>query len=59
MNDTELCFTPATELARLIAAGQLSPVEVVSAVISRIEALEPRLNAFVTFAPEKALDAAL
>ena len=58
MNDTELCFTPATELARLIAAGQLSPVEVVSAVISRIEALEPRLNAFVTFAPEKALDAA-
>ena len=58
MNDTELCFTPATELARLVAAGQLSPVELVSCVISRIEALEPRLNAFATFAPEQAMEAA-
>ena len=53
-------------LAREFAAGQLSPVERVSAVISRIETLgdsgtlwetlEPRLNAFAGFIPEKALD---
>ncbi|MEZ4737698.1 MAG: hypothetical protein R3E79_62275 [Caldilineaceae bacterium] len=30
MNNTELCFTPATELAAAIRTRQLSPVEVAS-----------------------------
>jgi aspartyl-tRNA(Asn)/glutamyl-tRNA(Gln) amidotransferase subunit A len=43
---SELCFTPATQLAPRIAARELSPVELVDAVLDRIEALQPQLNAF-------------
>jgi aspartyl-tRNA(Asn)/glutamyl-tRNA(Gln) amidotransferase subunit A len=46
MNEIDLCFTPATELARLIAAREVSPVTVVDAVLARAEALEPTLNMF-------------
>src|SRR5688572_13407837 len=42
----DLCFLPAVELAARIRARQVSPVEVVDAVLARIEALNPRLNAF-------------
>ena len=58
MNAEELCYTPAVELAALIRARAVSPVEVVQTVLSRIEALEPRLNAIATLTPERALDAA-
>jgi aspartyl-tRNA(Asn)/glutamyl-tRNA(Gln) amidotransferase subunit A len=58
MTDTDLGFTPATELARMIRAKQLSPVELTHAVLARIERLNPRLNAFCTLLPEAALDAA-
>ncbi|MEZ4862124.1 MAG: amidase family protein [Caldilineaceae bacterium] len=47
MNNTDLCFTPATELSAAIRARQLSPVEIVEAVLARIEALNPTLNAFL------------
>jgi aspartyl-tRNA(Asn)/glutamyl-tRNA(Gln) amidotransferase subunit A len=46
MNHDELCFLPATELARCIAARELSAVEVVDAVVARAEAVEPALNLF-------------
>ena len=59
MDDLDLCFMPATELASAIKAKKVSPVEVTRAVIARIEALEPKLNAFATFTPELALDAAV
>ena len=58
MSNEELCFTPAVELASLIASRALSPVELAEAVIERIEALEPNLNAFATFTPERALASA-
>ena len=48
MTDTDLCFTPAVELRRLIAAKQLGPVELMDAVIARAEALEPTLNGLAT-----------
>ena len=48
MDVTELCYTPATELGRLIRQKELSPVEVADAVLSRIERLNPKLNAFLT-----------
>jgi len=51
---SELCFTPATELARAIAARELSPVELVDAVLDRIEELQPRLNAFCLLRAEEA-----
>src|SRR5687767_12064683 len=43
----ELCWTPATVLAPLIRRKKVSPVEVVDAVLARIEKVNPRLNAFV------------
>ncbi|MCZ6618222.1 MAG: amidase family protein [Gammaproteobacteria bacterium] len=58
MDNLDLCFMSATELASAIKAKKVSPVEVTEAVIARIEALEPKLNAFATFTPELALDAA-
>ena len=48
MNPTDLCFTPATELSRLISAKKLSPVELCDAVLARLERLNPKLNAFLT-----------
>jgi aspartyl-tRNA(Asn)/glutamyl-tRNA(Gln) amidotransferase subunit A len=42
----DLCFLPATDLAAKIRAKEVSPVEAVDAVLARIEALNPRLNAF-------------
>jgi Asp-tRNA(Asn)/Glu-tRNA(Gln) amidotransferase A subunit family amidase len=51
---SELCFTPATELARQIAARELSPVELVDAVLARIEATAPQLNAFCLLRADEA-----
>src|SRR5690349_4226905 len=39
-------FTSALDLAAAIRAKQLSPVEVVEGALSRIEQLNPALNAF-------------
>jgi len=48
MADVRLAWMPATELAAMIRRKKVSPVEVVDAVLDRIEKLNPRLNAFVT-----------
>ncbi len=53
----ELTTKSATELAALIRARAVSPVEVVAAHLSRIETINPQLNAIVTLAPD-ALDRA-
>ena len=58
MNDLELAFTPATELRRLVRARQVSPVEVVEAILRRIERVNPTVNAYVTVAADQALAAA-
>jgi aspartyl-tRNA(Asn)/glutamyl-tRNA(Gln) amidotransferase subunit A len=42
----ELAFTSATELLKLYRAKKLSPVEVTNAVLARIEAHNPKLNAY-------------
>lgn len=55
MTDDTLCFTPATELAGLLRARKLSPVELVTAVLARAERLQPVLNCFITLVPERAL----
>jgi len=56
--DSDLVWLDATELARLVAAGEVSPVEVVQAHLDRIEAIDKGVNAFVTVLAEQALDAA-
>jgi len=52
---TELAYAGAAEQARRVAAGEVSPREVVEATLARIERLEPRLNAFRVVLAERAL----
>ena len=58
MNATDLCYTPATELARLYRAKKLSPVEVTDAVLARIDRLNPKLNAYLTVTADHARELA-
>jgi aspartyl-tRNA(Asn)/glutamyl-tRNA(Gln) amidotransferase subunit A len=48
MNQDELCFTSATELARMIRDRIVSPVEVMRATLERAQRLNPHLNAICT-----------
>ena len=48
MSETDLARLPATELAALVRSRRVSPIEIVDAVLARIEAVEPRINAFTT-----------
>ncbi|HKW95532.1 MAG TPA: amidase [Methylomirabilota bacterium] len=59
MGTPDLCWLPARELAALIRSKQVSPVEVVDAVLARVERLQPVLNCFATVTAEEARDAAL
>ena len=55
MTASDLCFTPAVELAMLIRRRELSPVEITRAVVDRIERLNGRLGAYVLVHAERAL----
>ena len=59
MADDNMSFMPATELASLIRAGELSPVEVMRSCLERIEAVNPRLNAFVHTDAQRAMEQAV
>jgi amidase len=54
-DDTELCYTGAAKLVRIIRARRVSVTEVMRAFIARIERVNPKVNAIVTFLPEQAL----
>jgi amidase len=56
--DDDICFFPASELARLYRARKVSPLEVMQAVLARIDAVNPTVNAYVTVARDSALAAA-
>jgi aspartyl-tRNA(Asn)/glutamyl-tRNA(Gln) amidotransferase subunit A len=56
---SELAWTSALDLARLIRDKAVSPVEVVARALARIERLNPRLNAFTVVTADGARDAAL
>jgi aspartyl-tRNA(Asn)/glutamyl-tRNA(Gln) amidotransferase subunit A len=58
METNEICRMSAVELAALIRSKQISPVEVVDAVLARMERLEPHLHAFCTPTPDLAREAA-
>src|SRR5215468_1015731 len=51
----DLCFTPATELQRLYRRGAAPPLEVMQAVLARVDTVNSSLNAIVTLARESAL----
>ena len=50
--------TDALTLAHQIRTKQVSPVAVVDAVLQRIEALQPKVNAFITVTADQAREAA-
>ncbi|MEX2194624.1 MAG: amidase [Thermoleophilaceae bacterium] len=54
----DLLLRPAVELAGLVRAGELSARELTEAALARIEAADPKLNAFTWLDPEGALAAA-
>jgi len=55
MASDELCWMPAAEMAGAIKRKTLSPVEVMRAVLARIERVNPRLNAIVTLTAQQAM----
>ena len=58
MDELEICYMSAGDLGRHIRDGEISPVEVIEAHLSRIRATEPVLNSFITLLPGEALAAA-
>lgn len=54
----ELCYLSATQALQLFRSRRLSPVELMDAVITRAEAVEPRLNAFAEQMFDEALSQA-
>ena len=50
----DLCAWPAADLARSIAARELSATEVMEAHLARIDQVNPAVNAIVTLLPEDA-----
>ena len=58
MNELEICFASAAQLAPMIKSCELSPVEIVEAHLSRIRDTEPVLNSFITVLPDAAMTAA-
>jgi amidase len=54
----DLCTTSAVDLARMIRSRELSATELLAAVLARIEAVNPSVNAIVTIAAEQARSAA-
>lgn len=57
MPERDLCLTPATELVKLYRAKEVSPLEVMQAVLARVDQVNPQVNAYVTVAREAALRA--
>lgn len=54
----ELLTLSIAEVGRRFRSGELSPVELTELTLQRIEALNPRLNAFITVTRSKALEGA-
>jgi len=54
----ELFGLTITQLAGQIRKGALSPVQLMESLLKRVEALEPKLNVWVTLDPDDALEAA-
>lgn len=55
MNEREICYMPALELRERYRRRELSPVEVTETVLTRIERLNPALNAYITVTADRAL----
>ena len=58
MSKTPLHFKPITEIAELLFSKKLSPVELTTAMLQRIEQLDNRLKSYATIKADHAMDAA-
>ena len=58
MDNSEIPFLSASELARLIESGEVSPVQATEAYLQRISEVDGRLNSYITVTREQAMDAA-
>lgn len=58
VSDERLCWIPATELSGMYRRKEVSPVEVVDAVLDRLDEVNPAINAFVTVLAGPAREAA-
>ena len=58
MQPDDLCFATAIEIAELVAAREVSPVDLVAAQLDRIQRYDPLLSTFVTLDGERALQQA-
>jgi aspartyl-tRNA(Asn)/glutamyl-tRNA(Gln) amidotransferase subunit A len=56
--DLALAALPARTMRAMMAAREVSPVEIAAAVLARIGRLEPRLNAFAALDGDRAMEAA-
>ena len=54
MAGSDSSFVTAIEMSRLFRAGELSPVDVLDALLDRIEAINPAINAYVDVFHESA-----
>jgi amidase len=52
------CFLPATEMVSAVKTKKISPVEIVDAILARIEKINPKVHAYCTVVPEMAREAA-
>src|SRR5919199_936967 len=55
---TELCYLTMREAGQLLKRRELSPVELTRAFLDRIEALDSKLQAYITVLPQRAMAAA-
>lgn len=58
-NDAGICGLSATQMAAMLAGGEISARELLAAHLERIEQVNPALNAIVTFTPELAAERAV
>ena len=59
MKHESLTEYTAVDLAKFIASGELSPVEVTKAYLERIDKFDPSLNSYITVCEKEALEAAV
>lgn len=58
MQDLDLAYAPVWQLRQLLDSRDISSVEITELFLRRIEALNPRLNAYLTVTSEEALASA-
>ena len=56
--DENLAFAPASELRKLIAGKELTPVELTEMYLRRIDRLDSGLDSYLTVAHDQAMSAA-